>query len=381
MERYRVLFVFGTRPEAVKLCPLILRMRERDEFEARVCVTAQHREMLDAMLGRFGVEADHDLDVMAPDQPLNVLTARVLERLDPVLGAERPDFVLVQGDTTTTMAGALAAFHRRIPVGHVEAGLRTGDVTQPFPEEMNRVLAGRLATLHFAPTPRAADNLVREGVERERILVTGNTGIDALLYVRERLESGEWQGFDGAVPAADKKLILMTAHRRESFGEGFVRICEAVRRLAGRGDVEIVYPVHPNPNVREVVERMLRGVEGVRLIEPLEYVPFVDLMRRADILLTDSGGVQEEGPSFGKPVLVMRDKTERQEALEAGAAILVGTDPDRIVRTAGRLLDSSEARAPFTRVRNPFGDGRASDRITSAILSFLGSSTERRTAG
>lgn len=381
MERYRVLFVFGTRPEAVKLCPLILRMRERDEFEARVCVTAQHREMLDAMLGRFGVEADHDLDVMAPDQPLNVLTARVLERLDPVLGAERPDFVLVQGDTTTTMAGALAAFHRRIPVGHVEAGLRTGDVTQPFPEEMNRVLAGRLATLHFAPTPRAADNLVREGVERERILVTGNTGIDALLYVRERLESGEWQGFDGAVPAADKKLILMTAHRRESFGEGFVRICEAVRRLAGRGDVEIVYPVHPNPNVREVVERMLRGVEGVRLIEPLDYVPFVDLMRRADILLTDSGGVQEEGPSFGKPVLVMRDKTERQEALEAGAAILVGTDPDRIVRTAGRLLDSSEARAPFTRVRNPFGDGRASDRITSAILSFLGSSTERRTAG
>lgn len=381
MERYRVLFVFGTRPEAVKLCPLILRMREREEFEARVCVTAQHRAMLDAMLGRFGVEADHDLDVMAPDQPLNVLTARVLERLDPVLEAERPDFVLVQGDTTTTMAGALAAFHRRIPVGHVEAGLRTGDVTQPFPEEMNRVLAGRLAALHFAPTPRAADNLLREGVERERILVTGNTGIDALLYVRERLERGEWRGFDGGVPAAGKKLILMTAHRRESFGEGFVRICEAVRRIAGRRDVEIVYPVHPNPNVREVVERTLRGVEGVRLIEPLEYVPFVDLMRRADILLTDSGGVQEEGPSFGKPVLVMRDKTERQEALEAGAAILVGTDPDRIVRTAGRLLDSAEARAPFTRVRNPFGDGRASDRITSALLSFLGSSAERGTAG
>lgn len=381
MERHRVLFVFGTRPEAVKLCPLILRMRGRTEFEARVCVTAQHREMLDAMLDRFGVEADHDLDVMAPDQPLNVLTARVLERLDPVLEAERPGFVLVQGDTTTTMAGALAAFHRRIPVGHVEAGLRTGDVTQPFPEEMNRVLAGRLAALHFAPTPRAADNLLREGVERERILVTGNTGIDALLYVRERLERGEWRGFDGGVPAAGKKLILMTAHRRESFGEGFVRICEAVRRIAGRGDVELVYPVHPNPNVREVVERMLRGVEGVRLIEPLEYVPFVDLMRRADILLTDSGGVQEEGPSFGKPVLVMRDKTERQEALEAGAAILVGTDPDRIVRTAGRLLDSAEARAPFTRVRNPFGDGRASDRITSAILSFLGSSTEKRTAG
>lgn len=371
MKRYRVLFVFGTRPEAVKLCPLILRMREREEFEARVCVTAQHREMLDSMLGRFGVAPDHDLDVMAPDQPLNALTARILERLDPVLKEEQPDFVLVQGDTTTTMAGALACFHRRIPSGHVEAGLRTGDLTQPFPEEMNRVLAGRLAALHFAPTPRAAENLLREGVERERIHVTGNTGIDALLYVRERLDRGEWQGFDGAVPAAGKKLILMTAHRRESFGEGFVRICEAVRRLAGRGDVEIVYPVHPNPNVREVVERMLGGVEGVSLVEPLDYVPFVDLMRRADILLTDSGGVQEEGPSFGKPVLVMREKTERQEAVEAGAAILVGTDPDRIVFSAGRLLDSAEAREAFTRVRNPFGDGRASERILRAIYSFL----------
>ncbi len=371
MKRYKVLFVFGTRPEAVKLCPVILRMREREEFEARVCVTAQHREMLDLMLGRFGVAPDHDLDVMAPDQPMNALTARILERLDPVLKDEQPDFVLVQGDTTTTMAGALASFHRRIPSGHVEAGLRTGDLTQPFPEEMNRVLAGRLAALHFAPTPRAAENLLREGVERERIHVTGNTGIDALLYVRERLDRGEWQGFDGAVPAAGKKLILMTAHRRESFGEGFVRICEAVRRLAGRGDVEIVYPVHPNPNVREVVERMLGGVEGVSLVEPLDYVPFVDLMRRADILLTDSGGVQEEGPSFGKPVLVMREKTERQEAVEAGAAILVGTDPDRIVFSAGRLLDSAEAREAFTRVRNPFGDGRASERILRAIHSFL----------
>lgn len=374
MKRYRVLFVFGTRPEAVKLCPLILGMREREEFEARVCVTAQHREMLDAMLGRFGVEPDHDLDVMAPDQPLNALTARILERLDPVLEAERPDFVLVQGDTTTTMAGALACFHRRIASGHVEAGLRTGDMTQPFPEEMNRVVTGRLAALHFAPTPRAAENLLREGVERERVFVTGNTGIDALLYVRERLERGEWEGFDGSVPAAGRKLILMTAHRRESFGEGFVRICEAARRLAGRGDAEIVYPVHPNPNVREVVERMLGGVEGVRLVEPLDYVPFVDLMRRADILLTDSGGVQEEGPSFGKPVLVMREKTERQEAVEAGAAILVGTDPERIVYSAGRLLDSAEAREGFTRVRNPFGDGRASERILRAIHSFLAAS-------
>jgi UDP-N-acetylglucosamine 2-epimerase (non-hydrolysing) len=372
MKRHKVLFVFGTRPEAVKLCPLILEMRGRAEFEPRVCVTAQHREMLDAMLRRFGVEADHDLDVMAANQPLSLLAARILERLDPVLVEEQPDFVLVQGDTTTTFAGALAGFNRRIPVGHVEAGLRTGDVTQPFPEEMNRVLTGRLASLHFAPTPRAADNLRREGVGAEQIFVTGNTGIDALLYVRERLERGEWPGYDGALPAADKKLILMTAHRRESFGEGFERICEAVRRLAARGDAEIIYPVHPNPNVRGVVERMLRGVDGVRLIEPLDYVPFVDLMRHADVLLTDSGGVQEEGPSFGKPILVMRDKTERQEALEAGAAMLVGTDPDRIVASAGRLLDSAEARAVFTRVRNPFGDGRASIRILDAIRSFLG---------
>jgi UDP-N-acetylglucosamine 2-epimerase (non-hydrolysing) len=374
MRTIQVLFVFGTRPEAVKLCPLILRMRERPEFRVRVCVTAQHREILDAMLERFGVRPDDDLDVMAPDQPLNLLAARILERLDAVLARCRPGLVLVQGDTTTTFAGALAAFNRRIPSGHVEAGLRTGDMSQPFPEEANRVLASRLAALHFAPTARAADNLRREGVPEERIFITGNTGIDALLYTRERLERGEWPGFDGAPPAPGRKLILMTAHRRESFGEGFLRICEGVRRIAARGDTEIIYPVHPNPNVRGVVERELGGVANVRLIEPLDYVPFVDLMRRADLLLTDSGGVQEEGPSFGKPVLVMREKTERQEAVEAGAAILVGTDPDRIAAEAGRLLDSAAAREAFTRVRNPFGDGRASLRIIEAILSFFGTS-------
>jgi UDP-N-acetylglucosamine 2-epimerase (non-hydrolysing) len=374
MRAIQVLFVFGTRPEAVKLCPLILRMRERPEFRVRVCVTAQHREILDAMLERFGVRPDDDLDVMAPDQPLNLLAARILERLDAVLARCRPGLVLVQGDTTTTFAGALAAFNRRIPSGHVEAGLRTGDMSQPFPEEANRVLASRLAALHFAPTARAADNLRREGVPEERIFITGNTGIDALLYTRERLERGEWPGFDGAPPAPGRKLILMTAHRRESFGEGFLRICEGVRRIAARGDTEIIYPVHPNPNVRGVVERELGGVANVRLIEPLDYVPFVDLMRRADLLLTDSGGVQEEGPSFGKPVLVMREKTERQEAVEAGAAILVGTDPDRIAAEAGRLLDSAAAREAFTRVRNPFGDGRASLRIIEAILSFFGTS-------
>ena len=374
MQPLKVLFVFGTRPEAIKLSPLILAMRQRGEFEARVCVTAQHREMLDAMLARFGVEADDDLDVMAPDQPLSRLTARILERLDGVLVRQRPQLVLVQGDTTTTMAGALAAFYRRIPVGHVEAGLRTGDLSQPFPEEANRVLTSRLATLHFAPTPRAAAHLRQEGVPEDRIFVTGNTGIDALLYTRERLERGEWPGFDASVPAPGRKLVLMTAHRRESFGEGFLRLCEGVRRIAARGDTEVVYPVHPNPNVRRVVERELGGVERVRLIQPLDYVPFVDLMRRADLLLTDSGGVQEEGPSFGKPVLVMREKTERQEAVEAGAAILVGTDPARIAAEAGRLLDSAEAREAFTRVRNPFGDGRASLRILDAILLFFNTS-------
>lgn len=378
MTPLKALFVFGTRPEAVKLCPLVLAMRARPEFQVCVCVTAQHREMLDAMLARFGVEPDDDLDVMEPNQPLSQLTARILERLDAVLLHESPDLVLVQGDTTTTFAGALAAFYRRIPVGHVEAGLRTGDLEQPFPEEANRVLAGRLATLHFAPTPRAADNLRREGVREDRIFITGNTGIDALLYTRERLERGEWPGYAAVIPAPGRKLVLMTAHRRESFGEGFRRICEGVRRIAARGDAEIVYPVHPNPNVRGVVERELGGLERVHLIEPLDYVPFVDLMRRADILLTDSGGVQEEGPSFGKPVLVMRDKTERQEAVEAGAAILVGTDPERIAREAGRLLDSAAAREPFTRVRNPFGDGRASLRIIDAILSFFATSGAAR---
>ncbi len=368
----KILFIFGTRPEAIKLCPLVLHMRERGlEFHPKVCVTAQHRGMLDAMLERFGVVQDHDLNVMQPNQSLTELTARVLNGLDGVLKREAPEMVLVQGDTTTTFAGALAAFYHRIPVGHVEAGLRTGDLAQPFPEELNRVLSTRLSALHFAPTRRAFDNLLQDGVEAGRVLVTGNTGIDALLYTRARLERGEWAGYEGPLAAEGRKLILMTAHRRESFGEGFEQICEAVLRIAARGDAEVVYPVHPNPNVRSVVERKLRGVERVHLIAPLDYVPFVDLMRRADILLTDSGGVQEEGPSFGKPVLVMREKTERQEAVEAGTAILVGTDAERICGEVAKLLESDAAREPFTRIENPFGDGRASVRISDSIHRFL----------
>jgi UDP-N-acetylglucosamine 2-epimerase (non-hydrolysing) len=373
MNQRKVLFVFGTRPEAIKLCPLVLEMKARPAFDVRVAVTGQHRAMLDTMLARFGVAADIDLDVMRPDQSLSGLTARVLERLEPVLNAEKPEFLLVQGDTTTTFAGALAAFYHRVPVGHVEAGLRTGDLREPFPEELNRVLATRLSALHFAPTPRAAANLLAEGVPTASVHVTGNTGIDALLYTKARLESGLWPGYDGPAPPPGRRFVLMTAHRRESFGEGFERICTAVERIAARGDVELVYPVHPNPNVRSVVYRRLDRIPGVRLIEPLDYVPFVDLARRAEILLTDSGGIQEEGPSLGKPVLVMRDKTERQEAVESGTARLVGTDPARIASEVFRLLDSASAREAVTRLENPFGDGRSCPRIADLIHSFLNS--------
>lgn len=372
MSPPKILFVFGTRPEAIKLCPLVLHMRERHlEFHPKVCVTAQHRGLLDAMLERFGVQPDHDLNVMQPNQSLTELTARVLSGLDAVLRRESPDMLVVQGDTTTTFAAALAGFYHRIAVGHVEAGLRTGDLAQPFPEELNRVLSTRLSALHFAPTGRAQQNLLSEGIPADRVIVTGNTCIDALLYTRARLESGDWPGYQGPLPAAGKRLIVMTAHRRESFGVGFEQICGAVLAIAARGDTEVIYPVHPNPNVRTVVERRMSGVAGIHLIEPLDYVPFVDLMRRADILLTDSGGVQEEGPSLGKPVLVLREKTERQEAVEAGTARLVGTDPGRILAEVERLLESDAAREPFTRIQNPFGDGRASVRISDSIYSFL----------
>jgi UDP-N-acetylglucosamine 2-epimerase (non-hydrolysing) len=323
------------------------------------------------MLERFGVRPDYDLDVMRPNQGLAGLTARILEGLAPVLAQESPDLLIVQGDTTTSMAAALGAFYQRIPVGHVEAGLRTGDLAEPFPEELNRVLTGRLATLHFAPTRLAADNLLAEGVAPDRVIVTGNPGIDALLHTRDRLLMGDWPGYTGPLPAPGRHLVLVTAHRRESFGAGFERICEALLRIAARPDACIIYPVHPNPNVRSVVNARLAGAENIHLIEPQDYVPFVDLMRRAAVLLTDSGGVQEEGPSFGKPVLVMRDKTERQEAVEAGVARLVGTDPDRVVAEVARALNLASSAEPVTTVENPFGDGRASLRIADSILTFF----------
>jgi UDP-N-acetylglucosamine 2-epimerase (non-hydrolysing) len=368
----KLLFIFGTRPEAIKLCPPILRLRQNStEFDTRVCVTAQHRLLLDQVLEVFKVKPDHDLDVMLPGQTLFQSTSRILTGLEPVLDAEKPDMVFVQGDTTTTFCGALAAFYKKIPVAHVEAGLRTGDLLQPFPEEANRLLATRLSTLHFAATPWAADNLRAEGVPSGSIHVTGNTGIDAVLHVRDelaagRLEAPAWPFLDPA-----RKLILVTAHRRESFGSGFERICSALARLARRDDVQIVYPVHPNPNVGDPVNRLLGPLPAVHLIEPLSYVPFVDLMRRAYLLITDSDGVQEEGPSLGKPILVLREKTERPEAVEAGTVRLVGTDEERIVSEASRLLDDPKLHQQMTLVHNPYGDGRASGRILDVMRSFF----------
>ncbi|MFB3777364.1 MAG: non-hydrolyzing UDP-N-acetylglucosamine 2-epimerase [Bryobacteraceae bacterium] len=372
MTPTKVLFVFGTRPEAIKLCPVLAHLRSRPaDFTARVCVTAQHRELLDQVLEAFDAEPDYDLGVMAAGQSLFQSTSRILAGLEPVLESEQPDMVLVQGDTTTTMCGALAAFYSKVPVGHVEAGLRTGDRFEPFPEEINRVLTGHLASLHFAATEEAARNLVAEGVPRDRIAVTGNPGIDAVLQVREALRSGnlkrpEWPQLDPA-----RKLILVTAHRRESFGEGFENICAALARLAERDDVQIVYPVHPNPQVQKPVRRLLSGRRNILLMEPLGYVPFVDLMSRAFLLLTDSGGIQEEGPSLGKPVLVMREKTERPEAVQAGTAKLVGTSQARIVEETARLLDDPMEYERMARVHNPYGDGRASRRIADLIVSFF----------
>lgn len=368
----RVLFVFGTRPEAIKLCPVVLHYREHaPEIETRVCVTAQHRGILDQVLEVFGVQPDYDLDIMTPGQTLFQSTSRILAGLEPVLDKARPQVLYVQGDTTTTMCGALAGFYKRIAVGHVEAGLRTGDLFEPFPEEMNRVVAARLTTLHFAATEGAAGHLRREHVPDSQIHVTGNTGIDAVLHVRDGLESGRFTAPPPPYANGGRKMILVTAHRRESFGAGFENICSALAELSRRDDVEIVYPVHPNPNVREPTSRYLRNLPNVHLIDPQSYVPFVDLMRRSYLLLTDSGGVQEEGPSLGKPILVMREKTERPEAVEAGTVKLVGTDPARILREAFRLLDHPEEYARMKRVHNPYGDGHASERILAATRSFL----------
>jgi UDP-N-acetylglucosamine 2-epimerase (non-hydrolysing) len=371
----KCLFVFGTRPEAIKLCPVILHMKAQPhEFEVRVAVTAQHRQMLDQVLAAFQVAPDYDLDVMQPGQTLTGLSSRILASLESVYAEARPDIVYVQGDTTTTFCGALAAFYARIPTGHIEAGLRTGDLSQPFPEEMNRLLTSRLAAIHFAATEGARANLLRENIAEETIFVTGNSGIDAVLLVRDRLISGELAGNNWSFLDDRKRLIVVTAHRRESFGEGFENICRALRRIAEREDVEIVYPVHRNPNVTSPVQRFFADAGGqanIHLIEPLEYVRFVDLMRRAYLLLTDSGGIQEEGPSLGKPVIVMREKTERPEAVAAGTVRLAGTGEESIVGEVTRLLQDESVYSAMSRIHNPYGDGHASERIAAATRSFF----------
>ena len=376
MHRLKTLCVFGTRPEAIKMAPLALQLAADERFDAKVCVTGQHREMLDQVLSLFDLKPDYDLNIMKPGQDLTDVTAGILTSLKPVLAEFKPDIVLVHGDTATTFAASLAAYYQQIPVGHVEAGLRTGNIYSPWPEEGNRKLTGALATLHFAPTETSRQNLLNEGVGEERILVTGNTVIDALLDVVAKLEASQSlqaqfsQQFNFL--QADKKLILVTGHRRESFGGGFERICRALVDTAkAHPEVQVVYPVHLNPNVREPVNRLLQGIENVHLIEPLDYLPFVYLMNRAHLILTDSGGIQEEAPSLGKPVLVMRDTTERPEAVEAGTVKLVGTDTDMIVKHLNTLLSDEAAYAAMSRAHNPYGDGRACSRIQEGLLTWF----------
>ncbi|MEE8731855.1 MAG: UDP-N-acetylglucosamine 2-epimerase (non-hydrolyzing) [Rahnella inusitata] len=368
----KVLTIFGTRPEAIKMAPLVHALSQDAAFESRVCVTAQHREMLDQVLRLFEITPDYDLDIMKPGQGLTEITCRILAGLKPVLDDFKPDVVLVHGDTTTTLSASLAAFYHQIPVGHVEAGLRTGDLSSPWPEEANRLLTGHLATWHFAPTENARANLLKENIPGQGIYVTGNTVIDALLWVRDRF-SGDTslaQQLAASYPFldADKKLILVTGHRRESFGDGFERICSALADIARQHpDVQIVYPVHLNPNVSEPVNRILHGIDNIVLIDPQDYLPFVYLMDKAYLILTDSGGVQEEAPSLGKPVLVMRETTERPEAVDAKTVILVGTDPARIVEEVNRLLTDENEYNSMSRAHNPYGDGHACHHILEAL--------------
>lgn len=363
----KVLLVFGTRPEAIKMAPLVRQLAVAEGVEARVCVTGQHREMLDQVMTLFELEAHYDLKIMKPGQDLSDVTSSVILGLREVIADFKPQRLLVHGDTTTTLAASLAAYYAQVPVGHVEAGLRTGDIYSPWPEEANRKLTGAIAHTHYAPTEASRQNLLNEGVPDEQILVTGNTVIDALQWVVEKLERdiALREKMDALFPflTDDKRMVLVTGHRRESFGQGFERICEALKSLAQRGDVDVVYPVHLNPNVREPVNRILSDAKNVHLVEPQSYLPFVYLMNRSHIIVTDSGGVQEEAPSLGKPVLVMRDTTERPEAVEAGTVRLVGTDALKIVQEAGLLLDDDETYQTMSVAHNPYGDGRACQRI------------------
>ncbi len=375
----KVMVVFGTRPEAIKMAPLVKALQATSGLQTVVCVTAQHRQMLDQVLRLFEITPEHDLDVMKPGQDLYDITSNILLGLRPVLAAERPDWVLVHGDTTTTLATTLAAYYARIPVAHIEAGLRTGDKYAPFPEEMNRKITGAVADLHFAPTAASEANLLAEGVSAASIHVTGNTVIDALLAVVNKLKTVATLQTELAERFrfldASKRLILVTGHRRENFGEGFQNICHALADVAERHpEVEILYPVHLNPNVRQPVQDILaaRGLSNVHLIEPVDYLPFVYLMNRSHLIITDSGGVQEEAPSLGKPVLVMRETTERPEAVAAGTVKLVGTSREAIVRECERLLTDSDAYQAMSRAHNPYGDGKAVARIVHTLTNMQG---------
>ena len=369
----KTLCIFGTRPEAIKMAPLVLALAADERFEAKVCVTGQHREMLDQVLDLFSITPEFDLQIMKPGQDLTDVTTAILQGLKSVLNEFKPDIVLVHGDTATTFAASLASYYQQIPVAHVEAGLRTGNLYSPWPEEGNRKLTGALANLHFAPTETSQHNLMCEGVNPDNIIVTGNTVIDALLDVVKRLAQDQQLLAQASAPAAfldpARKLILVTGHRRESFGDGFERICQALMEVAQQHpDVDIVYPVHLNPNVREPVNRLLQGIDNVHLIAPLDYLPFVHMMTRAHIILTDSGCIQEEAPSLGKPVLVMRDTTERPEAVSAGTVKLVGTNTADIVREMNRLLVDTSAYRDMSYAHNPYGDGNACQRILEALI-------------
>jgi len=361
-----VMCVVGTRPESIKMAPVILALKKEPWADVRVLATAQHRHMLDQVLNFFDIEPDIDLDIMRPNQALATLTARLLLDMDEVLQAERPDVVLVQGDTTTVMTVALACFYHRIPVGHVEAGLRTWDMQNPFPEEANRVIAGRLARWHFAPTESSRQNLRREGIADADIMVTGNTVIDALLMTAAKDLAL------GIELDPEKRLVLITSHRRENFGEPFRNICRALHTLATRNpDVQFLYPVHPNPNVKDVAHEMLGSCPNIRLCEPLDYAPFVAAMKRAYLIISDSGGVQEEAPALGKPVLVLRDETERPEAVEQGVVKLVGPNYARIVEEAQRLLDDGSAYRTMARGISPYGDGCGAERIVKVLREYF----------
>ena len=370
-----ILVIFGTRPEAIKLFPVVKALQADPRFDARVCVSAQHRGMLDQVLEIAGVVPDHDLDVMKPDQSLDELTARLLTGLGRVMDEVQPDRVLVQGDTATAMAGALAAYYRKVPVDHVEAGLRSGNIYHPWPEEINRKIIGSMASLHFAPTEVSRAALLAENVDPARVFVTGNTVIDALHWVSARIEQepGLVAGLaDLEARFAGKRIIGVTSHRRENFGGGLEAIAEAVRQIAARSDVAIIFPVHPNPNVRAVMDGALAGLENVAMIEPLDYPHFARLLGLAEIMLTDSGGVQEEAPALGKPVLVMRETTERPEGVSAGTARLVGTDTGRIVTEIFTLLDDKAAYEAMARAHNPFGDGTAALKIAEILGNEIG---------